>query len=40
VCFRDFFLFSAVKAGSALNHEGGVAGKEVPWLTDEELFRR
>ncbi|KAL4431731.1 hypothetical protein ABPG77_002947 [Micractinium sp. CCAP 211/92] len=37
---RDFFLYSALKEGAALEQPGGLSGRHMEWLHDEALFLR
>lgn len=40
LCHRDFFIFTALKAGPDLLRLEGIAGKPVEWRSDEAAAQR
>lgn len=40
VMCRDFFIFTAIKAGDSLLEAAGLAHKEHKWLHDAQMFSR
>jgi hypothetical protein len=37
---RDYYIFTALKAGDSLMTEAGIEGKHVSWQRDMQLFSR